>query len=73
MDVEWATIGVMVALGGLLWRQIAALDTRLSGQMRELTADVGRVSERLACLEGWIQRGDGRRPALAGVQTREAE
>ena len=72
MDVEWATIGVMVALGGLLWRQIAALDTRLSGQMRELTADVGRVSERLARLEGWIERGDGR-PALAGVQTREAE
>lgn len=61
----------MVALGGLLWRQIWALDNRLSGQMSELTADIRKVSERLSHLEGWIE-GSGRRPVPAGVETREA-
>ena len=32
----WAMIGVMVTLGGLLRRQIAALDTRLNRQMGAL-------------------------------------
>ena len=69
---DWATLGVMVALGGLLWRQIAALDTRLSRQMVELTADVRQVSERLSRLEGWIE-GRGQRPYIAGAETREGE
>ena len=35
---DWATIGGMVTLGGLLWRQIAALDTgrRIGRQVSQL-------------------------------------
>ena len=69
---DWATIGVMVTLGGLLWRQIAALDTRLSRQMSVLTADVRQVSDRLSHLEGWIAGSTGR-PFPEGIQTREGE
>ena len=61
MTVDWPTIGVMVALGALLWRQIAALAVQV--------ADIDR---RLARLEGWIEgeragrapaAGDGAAPA----------
>ena len=37
---DWATIGVMVTLGGLLWRQIAALGGLLWRQIAAL--DTGR-------------------------------
>ncbi len=57
---DWATIGVIVTLGGLLWRQIAALVTGLSRQMGALTADVRQVSECLSQLEGCIAGSTGR-------------
>lgn len=44
MAVDWPTIAVMVSIGGLLWRQIAAL-----------AVDVRDVDRRLARLEGWIE------------------
>ena len=69
---DWATIGVMVTFGGLLWRQIAALDTRLSRQMGALTVDVRQVSERLSHLEGWITGSTGWSFPVR-VQTREGE
>ena len=68
----WAMIGVMVTLGGLLRRQIAPLDTRLSRQMGALTADVRQVSERLSHLGGWIAGSTGR-SFPERVQTREGE
>ena len=69
---DWATIGVMVTLGGLLRRQIAALDTRLSRQMGALTADVRQVSKCLSHMEGWIA-GSTRRLFPERIQTREGE
>ena len=69
---DWATIGVMVTLGGLLRRQIAALDTRLSRQMGALTADVRQVSECLSHLAGWIAGSTGR-SLPKRVQLREGE
>ena len=72
MSVDWGTIVVVVALGTMLWRQLSALDKRLTGQMSELTAQVVRVSERLAHLEGVIVTISGKTPIPAGVQTREA-
>ena len=71
MSVDWATIGVMVALAGLLWRQLSALDKRLSQQMSELGANMRQVSDRLSRLEGWIEGSRGR-PVPAGIETREA-
>ena len=59
-SVDWATIGVMVALAGLLWRAIWALDNRLSQQMSELTANMRQVSDRLSRLGGWIEGSRGR-------------
>ena len=41
---DWPTIAVVVALGALLWRQIAAL-----------AVTVADVNRRLARLEGWIE------------------
>ena len=72
MEADWTTIGVMVALGAMLARQIWMLDNRLSGQMNDLTADMRQMSDRLSRLEGWIE-GSGRRPYYPGVQTREDE
>ena len=78
--VDWPTIGVMVALGGLLWRQIAALsarvdalDTRLTARVEaldmRLTAAVGDVDRRLARLEGWIEgERAGRTAAAEGAE-----
>ena len=58
---EYLTVGVMLAVGGFLWRQIASLDRRLSTLETRLAAalaDVGRhvtdVDRRLATLEGRI-------------------
>ena len=59
-SVDWATIGVMVALAGLLWRAIWALDNRLSQQMSELTANMRQLSDRLSRLGGWIEGSRGR-------------
>ena len=72
MSVDWGTIVAVVALGTLLWRQLSALDKRLSQQMSELTANMRQVSDRLSRLEGWIEGSRGR-PVTAGVETREAE
>ena len=76
MTVDWPTIAVMVAIGGLLWRQIAALgarvdalDGRLTARVEaldvRLTAAVGDVDRRLARLEGWIEGERAGRAAAA--------
>lgn len=51
MGVDWASIGVMLAVGGLLWRQIHAL----GGRVEVLAGEVRDVDRRLARLEGWIE------------------
>ncbi len=51
MTPDWASIGVMVAVGGLLWRQIAVLGVRVDA----LAVQVADVDRRLARLEGWIE------------------
>lgn len=61
MTVDWPTITVMIALGGLLWRQIAALSTRVEG----LAGRVGDIDRRLARLEGWIEGERAGRTAAA--------
>ena len=72
MTVDWPTITVMIALGGLLWRQIAALSTRvdalgarLTGAVEGLTGRVGDIDRRLARLEGWIEGERAGRTAAA--------
>ena len=65
ISVDWGTIVVVVALGTMLWRQLSALDKRLTVQMSELTAQVVRVSERLAHLEGVIVTISGKTPIPA--------
>ena len=72
MTVDWPTITVMIALGGLLWRQIAALsarvdalDVRLTGAVEGLTGRVGDIDRRLARLEGWIEGERAGRTAAA--------
>ena len=70
--IDWPTITVMVALGGLLWRQIAtlgarvdALDVRLTGAVEGLSGRVGDVDRRLARLEGRIEGERAGRTAAA--------
>lgn len=53
-------------MGGLLRRQVVALETRVSRQISELTANLWRVSDRLSRLDGWVE-GNRRRPVPAGV------
>ena len=67
MEADWPTIAVMVAIGGLLWRQIATLTVRVDAlglQIATLTVRVDAlglrgemtdVDRRLARLEGWIE------------------
>lgn len=58
MEADWPTIGVMVAIGGLLWRQIASQGTdirALAGRVDALGVQVADVDRRLARLEGWIE------------------
>jgi len=58
MEADWPTIAVMVAIGGLLWRQIASQgsDIRaLAGRVDALGVQVADVDRRLARLEGWIE------------------
>ncbi len=50
-EVDWASVGVMLGVGGLLWRQIHAVDARVAA-LAVLLADVDR---RLARVEGWIE------------------
>lgn len=67
--VDWPTIGVMVALGALLWRQTAALDARLTAAVRGLSDRVTDMDRRLARLEGWIEgerAGRSRAPEPGG-------
>ena len=59
--VDWPTITVMMALGGLLWRQIAALGARVEA----LSGRVGDVDRRLARLAGWIEGERAGRTAAA--------
>ena len=61
MTVDWPTITVMIALGGLLWRQIAALSARVEG----LAGRVGDIDRRLARLAGWIEGERAGRTAAA--------
>ena len=61
MTVDWPTIGVMVALGGLLGRQIAALGARVEA----LVGRVGDIDRRLARLAGWIEGERAGRTAAA--------
>ena len=72
MSVDWATIAVVVALGAALWRHLSNLDKRLTNQMSDLMAQVGRLAERISHLEGVVQ-ATSRPPYAAGVQTREGE
>ena len=66
MTVDWPTIGVMVALGGLLWRQLGALGVRVD----TLSERVGDIDRRLARLEGWIEgERAGRTAAAEGAET----
>lgn len=51
MTVDWPTIGVMVALGRLLWRQIAALSARVDALDARLTGAVPAGSATLTA--GW--------------------
>ena len=58
---EYLTVGVMLAVGGFLWRQIASLDcrlstldTRLAAGLAEVSRHVTDVDRRLATLEGRI-------------------
>ena len=65
MTVDWASIAVMVAVGGLLWRQNHALALDVRELDRRLSAAVAGLGERLARLEGWIEGervGRGRPP-----------
>ena len=65
MTVDWPTIGVMVALWGLLWRQLAALGMRVDA----LAERVGDIDRRLARLEGWIEgERAGRTAAAEGAE-----
>lgn len=74
--VDWPTIGVMVALGAMLWRQMAAMDQRLTAAIGALSVRldalelrVGDVDRRLARLEGWIEgERAGRTAAAEGVE-----
>ena len=61
--VDWPTITVMIALGGLLWRQIAVL----SAGVEALAGRVGDVDRRLARLEGWIEGERAGRTAAAEI------
>ena len=51
METDWPTIAVIVAIGGLLWRQIATLTVRVDA----LGVQVGDIDRRLARLEDWIE------------------
>ena len=74
--VDWPTIAVMVALGAMLWRQMAAMDQRLTAAIGALSVRldalelrVGDVDRRLARLEGWIEgERAGRTAAAAGAE-----
>ena len=57
-EADWATITVMVAIGGPLWRQIASQGTdirALAGHVDALGVQLADVDRRLARLEGWIE------------------
>lgn len=75
MGADWPTIGVVVALGALLWRRIAAVGARVDALDGRLTRAIGDVDRRLAWLQGWIegeragQGGASRRPGGAGALT----
>ncbi len=51
---EYIDVGVMLAVGALLWRQLTAVDRRLTGQIAALASQVSSVDRRLAKLEGRI-------------------
>ena len=51
---EYIDVGVMLAVGALLWRQLTAVDRRLTGQIAALASQLSSVDRRLATLEGRI-------------------
>ena len=51
--------------------QVVTPKIRMSGQMRELMANLRRVGDRLSRLAGWTESGRGR-PVPAGVQDARA-
>lgn len=67
MGADWPTIGVVVALGALLRRQIAAVGARVDALDGRLTRAIDDVDRRLARLEGWIEGGRAGR-TVAGEQ-----
>jgi len=50
--VDYIDVAVMLAVGGLLWRQMASMDRRLTAGLADLARDVRDVDRRLARLEG---------------------
>lgn len=73
MGADWPTIGVVVALGALLWRQIAAVGARVDALDGRLTKAIGDVDRRLARLQGWIEgERAGQGGALRGNQAAPA-
>ena len=64
MGADWPTIGVVVALGALLWRRIAAVGARVDALDGRLTKAIGDVDRRL---EGWIE-GERAGRTVAGDQ-----
>ena len=51
---EYIDVGVMLAVGALLWRQLTAVDRRLTDQIAALASQRSSVDRRLATLEGRI-------------------
>lgn len=73
MVADYLTVGVMLAVGGFLWRQIASmerrlstLDTRLTAAVTEVSRHVVNVDHRLAQLEGRITGWQDRQHASGG-------
>lgn len=48
MTVDWASIGVMIGIGGLLWRQIHTLDVHVRSQGERLAKLEGKVDTLIA-------------------------
>ena len=49
---DYIDVAVILAVGGLLWRQMAGMDRRLTAGLADLARDVRDVDRRLARLEG---------------------
>ena len=61
---DYIDLAVMLAVGGLLWRQMAGMDRRLTAGLADPARDVRDVVRRLARLEG---RMDATLPVMQQV------